>query len=104
MIRVGGGVVVIEVAINAFRREARIHSSGVTRGAREGGVRTDQRPHAVRVGRLIPVGIRRLVAAVTRCREAGRGVIRIYGRVVIRLMAAYAIRRRSGIDAIRVAG
>ena len=67
-------------------------------------MRADQRPHVVRVVGLIPVRIRRLVAAVTRGRKAGRAVIRIRGRIVVRQVAADAIGRRPGIDAPHVTG
>ena len=82
------GVDVVDVAPRADDRRVHAHQR-IERAVVEGGGR--------------PIGIRRVVALVTRRREPGRGVRWVVRRVVVRLVAADAGGRRAREDVVDVA-
>ncbi len=100
---VGGGVVVVAMAIDALRGEAGIDAAGVTSAAWLGGVRADQRPHRVRVVCSKPIRVGLSVTGVAVGGKTGRRVIWVVGGVVVVEVATDAIGGRTGVDTTRVA-
>ncbi len=103
MVGIGCSVVVVEVAIDTFRRETGVHAPCVTGAALLSNVRADQRPHRMRVRGLEPVRIRLFVTGVARRREPCSRVVRVRCGVVIVQVTIHAVGRQACVHTARVA-
>ncbi len=105
VLRAGRGVVLGLVAAEAVPRGARVDVVPVAGGARLSGMDADEGvDQGVIERRLVPVGVGGPVAVVAGGREAGGRVLGVRRRVVLGLVAAEAVARRTRVDVVPVAG
>lgn len=103
MIRIGRGLVVLEVTVVARRAERGILPARMTLRASRGRMRAGER----KSGRVViergrcPIGGR--VTQLAALRETGGGVIRRIRGLIVLEMAGYAVRADIGVVAIGVA-